>query len=137
MTALLNEIKKRLGLPCSSSSPAASEFVDAAPFVSPFARGERVFRIADWTGQGKTTANAATTGSNPSPSLSVAGIEEDWTLSLADDASSPLPAARKGVRSVVPPKGLASISSNSLNKPRTQKVKTSCSFGEFTFLTVW
>ncbi len=119
----LEEIKRKLNLPCVSQS-TTSEFVDAAPFVTPFTRGERVYKIADWIGQGKGT----TTGSSTSPTLSAVGIEEDWTLSLTDatltglTSSMSTPVGRKAVRGVLPPKGIATSATGTL-KPRTQKVK--------------
>lgn len=135
MTGLLNEIKKRFGLPCTTavSSNSSNEFVDAAPFVSPFSRGDRVYKIADWTGpSGKGISTSATSGySSTSPSMPLAGIEEDWTLSLADatfsvsgaagaGASMNTPVGRKAVRGVLPPRGITS-SSGGASRSQTQK----------------
>ena len=133
----LEEIKKKLNLPCTAQSSTV-EFVDAAPFVAAFARGERVHKIADWTGQSKAAA------SSTSPTLAtMAGInEEDWTLSLADAtlsgnlaSSMNNPIGRRTVRGVMPPKGIASSTGTGSLKPRTQKVILELFFQKYNFIS--
>jgi hypothetical protein len=126
--SLLNQIKRNLGLPISSSRNG-NEFgniIDAAPFVASFAKGERIYRMADWTASAD-----ARSGSNQSrirgSTSGLTGLEagDDWTLSLTE-SSKPVASGRKvlgprAARGVLPPRSSATAS-RSQNRPPTAKV---------------
>lgn len=109
---LLNQIKRNLGLPFSVARNG-NDFgtvIDAAPFVASFAKGERIYRMADWTAS--TDARSGSTnqprirGSNSGLTTLEGG--EDWTLSLTE-ASKPTASGRKilgprAARGVLPPR---------------------------------
>lgn len=114
--SLLNQIKHNLGLPISAPRTGNDHgaIIDAAPFVAPFAKGERIYRMADWTisndsrtGSSNLNANQSRIRSSNAGLLGFEG-DEDWTLSLAESAK-PVSTTRKvlgprAVRGVLPPR---------------------------------
>lgn len=114
---LLNQIKQNLGLPITTSRNNGNDYgniIDAAPFVTPFAKGERIYRMADWTISSDSRSSGNPSSSNQSrirgSSAGLIGIEgeEDWTLSLAEPTKLPT-AGRKilgprAARGVLPPR---------------------------------
>ena len=129
--SLLNQIKRNLGLPISTprSGNEFGNIIDAAPFVSFFAKGERIYRMADWTTS--TDARSGTSGSNQprirGSTSGLTGLEagDDWTLSLTE-SSKPAAAGRKvlgprAARGVLPPRS-STTTSRGQNRPAIAKV---------------
>lgn len=129
----LNQIKRNLGLPVSNnrSIGESNVIIDAAPFVSAFSKGERIYRMADWT-MSTDSRSASAAGSNQSRIRgSTAGLnglegEEYWTLSLTE-TSKPATNTRKvlgprAARGVLPPKTSTSTARTQA-RPATAKVK--------------
>lgn len=117
--SLLNQIKSNLGLPISAPRPGneQSVIIDAAPFVAPFSKAERIYRMADWTASGQS-ASAPNQSRVRGSTAGLTGIEgdEDWTLSLAEPTK--LPTANRKIlgpraaRGVLPPR-------SGISAPRT------------------
>jgi hypothetical protein len=109
---LLNQIKRNLGLPVSAARNGNDfgNIIDAAPFVASFAKGERIYRMADWTAS--TDARSGTTN-QPRIRGSTSGLTaleggDNWTLSLTE-TSKPAASGRKilgprAARGVLPPR---------------------------------
>lgn len=129
----LNQIKRNLGLPVNNNHSIGENnvIVDAAPFVSSFSKGERIYRMADWT---LSTEARSSSGSNQSRIRgSNAGLNaleggEDWTLSLTE-TSKPVTNVRKvlgprAARGVLPPK-TSTATTRSQTRPITAKVSKS------------
>ena len=131
--SLLNQIKRNLGLPISASRNG-NEFVniiDAAPFVAPFAKGERIYRMADWTSSSDSRSSGNPSTSNQSRIRgSTAGLigaegDEDWTLSLTDSTKLPISGRKvlgpRAARGVLPPRS-GTLPSRNQSRPINTKV---------------
>lgn len=141
--SLLNQIKRNLGLPISAprSGNDSSVIIDAAPFVAPFAKGERVYRMADWTASSDSRSGQGSSGSNQSrvrgSTAGLNGIEgsDDWTLSLAEPIKPPT-AGRKipgprAARGVLPPRSGTTAPRTGHNRPANAKVFKSFLFSSY------
>lgn len=128
--SLLNQIKRNLGLPISAprNGNEFGNIIDAAPFVASFAKGERIYRMADWTVSADARSSAS--GSNqPRIRGSTSGLTsleagDDWTLSLTE-SSKPVASGRKvlgprAARGVLPPRSSTAASRQS--RPTSTKV---------------
>lgn len=122
----LAEIKRRLGLPITQTN-TSNEFLDAAPFVLPFTRGERIYKIADWTGMGTSTSTTSSGIKPTSPTLANAETgpvgEEDWTSTLAGDLMGST-VGRRTVQGLIPPKTIASSAAASSQTASSASTKT-------------
>lgn len=114
--SLLTQIKRNLGLPISAprSGTDHGAIIDAAPFVAPFTKGERIYRMADWTSSTDSRSGSSNLNANPSrirsSNAGLLGLEggDDWTLSLTE-SSKPVSTGRKvlgprAARGVLPPR---------------------------------
>lgn len=132
--SLLNQIKRNLGLPISTprSCNESSMIIDAAPFVAPFSKGERVYRMADWTAASDSRSGQNGSGSNQSRVRgSTAGLngmegEDDWTLSLAEPIKLPTSGRKipgpRAARGVLPPRSGTTAPRTGQNRPANTKV---------------
>ena len=121
---LLNQIKRNLGLPISAprNGNDFGHIIDAAPFVAPFAKGERIYRMADWTASSDTRSSVTPSTSNQSRARgSTAGLtslegEENWTLSLAEPIKPPTTGRKvlgpRAARGVLPPRASTTTTRN-------------------------
>ena len=132
--SLLIQIKRNLGLPVAAnrSTGDSGNIIDAAPFVAPYLKGERIHRMADWTissSESKTGPGSSAVNQSRARG-STAGLpgfesEMDWTLSLAE-SSKPSSSGRKPLgprpaRGVLPPRaGPAAVRSQT--RPANTKV---------------
>lgn len=132
--SLLNQIKRNLGLPISAPRNGSDfgNIIDAAPFVASFAKGERIYRMADWTATADTRSSGNPAASNQSRVRgSTAGLpglegEEDWTLSLGEPTKLPTTGRKvlgsRAARGVLPPRSSTTTSRNQA-RPINTKVK--------------
>lgn len=131
--SLLNQIKRNLGLPISAprNGNDFGNIIDAASFVPPFAKGERIYRMADWTSSTDSRSSGNHSGSNQSRTRgSTAGLiglegEEDWTLSLGEPTKLPITGRKvlgpRAARGVLPPRSSATAP-RSQTRPINTKV---------------
>ena len=132
--SLLNQIKRNLGLPISASrtNNDCGIIIDAAPFVAPFAKGERVYRMADWTVSSDSRSGQGASGSNQSrvrgSNVGLMGLEgeEDWTLSLAEPIKPPTTGRKvlgpRAARGVLPPRSGTTAPRTGQSRPASTKV---------------
>ena len=129
---LLNQIKRNLGLPVSAprNGNDFGNIIDAAPFVAPFAKGERIYRMADWTSSSDSRTNPSTSNQSRirGSTAGLTGIEgdEDWTLSLTDSTKLPTSGRKvlgpRAARGVLPPRAGTTAPRNQA-RPINTKVK--------------
>lgn len=132
--SLLNQIKRNLGLPVSAprNGNEFGNIIDAAPFVAPFAKGERIYRMADWTASTDSRSSGNPSASNQSRVRgSTAGLtgldgEEDWTLSLGEPTKLPTTGRKvlgpRAARGVLPPRSSTTAPRNQA-RPINTKVR--------------
>lgn len=132
--SLLTQIKRNLGLPITAPRNGNDHgtVIDAAPFVAPFTKGERIYRMADWTASGDSRSGSSNSNANQSrirsSNAGLGGLEggDDWTLSLTE-SSKPVSAGRKvlGPRAarVLPPNTNASAARGQARSANTKVIK--------------
>lgn len=142
--SLLVQIKRNLGLPVNSNrnNLDSNVVIDAAPFVAPYVKGERISRMADWTASSDLRSGTGHSSSHPRTRGSISGLpgfesELDWTLSLAEPAKVPVSGRRalgpRPARNVLPPRnGPAPVRNQT--RPAITKVKLLLVFFVYYFL---
>lgn len=132
--SLLNQIKRNLGLPISAprNGNDFGNIIDAAPFVASFAKGERIYRMADWTASTDSRSSGYPSGSNLSRVRgSTSGLtgpegEEDWTLSLGEPTKLSTTGRKvlgpRAARGVLPPRS-STTSPRNQTRPINTKVQ--------------
>ena len=133
---LLNQIKRNLGLPVSiaRTNNDNGSIIDAAPFVAPFAKGERIFRMADWTASASDSRSVAPNVGQSRIRGSTSGLtgfetEDYWTLSLGEPTKAPKSGRKvlgpRAVRGVLPPRTGTTTASSARSQTRPINAKVS------------